>query len=218
MEYHHVVFHNHDEAGKYLAKKLLPYKYEKPVILAMPREGIPVAAKVAQALEAPLDVIVARTLTAPDETHMPFGAIASGDVLVLDRSIQATLNISQKDTNAIIEQERKELARNMKYYNSGAHISHTESPHTLIIIDDGLAPGITVRAAIEAANILYNPKTVVFASPVCAHETVGMIKHMVSDIVCVNNPNHLYSISNWYDDYYISDEEASYYLKQLQMS
>jgi putative phosphoribosyl transferase len=215
MEYFQTIFQNRRKAGEHLAKKLLPYTFEKPVILTLPREGVPVAAKVAEKLEAPLDVIVSRTLFAP-ENRVAFGAIASGDVVVLDRSVQSSLNLSDADVTKIIDQERTEMVKDMVRYDSGSHVARHIAHHTVIIVDDGQASGLAVRAAIEAARILYNPHSIVFAAPVCSKDMVSMIKDVVDDIVCVNAPRKLFSIGNWYEDFRkVTDEEARGYINQL---
>lgn len=215
MEYFQTIFQNRSKAGEKLAKKLLPYTFEKPIILTLPREGVPVASKVAEQLKAPLDVIVSCNLRAPD-SEIVFGAIAAGDVVVLDRSIQRSLDLSNDEVATIIDEEKKLLIQDMLKYDSGSHVVRHTAPHTVIIVDDGQASGIKVRAAIEAAKILYNPQSIVFAAPVCSRDTETMIKDLVDDIVYVNNPRHLLSIFNWYDEYTkVSDDEARSYLKQF---
>jgi putative phosphoribosyl transferase len=215
MGYFQTIFQNHRKAGEHLAKKLLPYTFEKPVILTLPRESVPVAAKVAEMLEAPLDVIVARTLCAPD-TEMAFGAIAAGDVVVLDRSVQASLKLSDADVAKIIEREGKNVVDDMMKYDSGSHVVRHIAHHTVIIVDDGKSSGLKIRAALEAAKILYNPHSIVFAAPVCSQDTIAMIRDLADDIVCINAPRHLFSIGNWYDEYRkVTDDEARGYINQL---
>jgi putative phosphoribosyl transferase len=215
MQYFQTIFRNRRNAGEHLAKKLLPYTFEKPVILTLPREGVPVAAKVAEKLDAPLDVIVSRTLYAP-ESKIAFGAIASGDVVVLDRSIQSSIALSDADVTKIIETEKAEMVKDMVKYDSGAHVARHIAHHTVILVDDGQASGLAVRAAAEAARILYNPHSIVFAAPVCSKDMIAMIKDVVDDIVCVNAPRKLFSIGNWYDDFQkVTDEEARGYINQL---
>jgi putative phosphoribosyl transferase len=211
------VFHNRDEAGEYLAQKLLTYRDEKPIILALPREGVPVAAKVAEILGAPLDVIVARTIYAPNNEKISIGAIAAGDVVVIDRSVQMSLALTDSEINKILETQRKELAKDMIELSSGAHVERYDSPRTVIIVDDGLAQGVTVRAAVEAAKVLYNPQHIIFASPICSDDVMSFIKPIVHDIISINRPQHMFAIGNWYDIYKsVTINEVTSYLQKLQ--
>ncbi|MBX4197735.1 hypothetical protein KW782_00165 [Candidatus Parcubacteria bacterium] len=214
MSYYQTIFQNRTEAGSYLAEYLFSYKDKKPLILGIAPEGVPVASKAAEILESPLDVIVARTLFAPGNKHIVLGAIAAGDVVVVDRSIQISLGLSDNDMNKLIESERKEMAADMIHYGSGSHVARVSSPHTLVVVDDGLASSVTIRATIEAARILYNPQQLVFASPICAYDTLESIKSIVDDIVAVNTPKHVYSIGNWYYEYdRVSEKDVKEYLK-----
>jgi putative phosphoribosyl transferase len=216
MQYFQKIFQNHSEAGVYLAKKLLPFKHSKPIILALPREGVPVAARVAQLLEAPLDVVVSRTLRAPQNNKVIFGAIAAGDIVVIDRSVQMSLALTDAEINTFIEQERKELANDMIRFNSGAHVERYNAPDTLIVVDDGLADGVTIRAGIEAAKVLYNPRTIIFASPVCSRDVSGMIEELVDDVITINRPQHMLAISNWYDTYSrVTEQEVRAFLEKF---
>jgi putative phosphoribosyl transferase len=215
MQSHLFIFENRTHAGKMLAERLKLYKNRKPMVLGIARNGIPVAYEVAEYLKAPLDVVVTRKLELSKGKNSILGAIASGDVVIVDRTMQESEGLGDEEVNHLVHQELKELAKRMIKYSSGSYIQHHQESDIAIIVDDGLATGLTARAAIEAVKVLYGVKTIIFAAPVCARDTEFMITGLVHDVICVNNPKHLFSISNWYDDYKeVSDEEVKHYLEK----
>ncbi len=208
------IFENRQQAGSLLGKKLSLYKSRKPMILAISRGGVPVGYEVAKMLDAPLDVIVARKLGSPINKEFAFGAIASGDVVVIDRTIQESLKITETEANAIVKSEMKEMEGKMIFYSGGSYIQHRKESETAIIVDDGLSTGLTARAAIEAVKMLYDPQTIIFAAPVCARDTERMISGLIYTTVTINSPKHLFSIGNWYEDFKeVTDQDVVQHLK-----
>lgn len=208
---HNIQFKNRSEAGKQLARELLQYKPEQPLILALPRGGVPVGFEVAKLLEAPLDTLVARKVGAPFNPEFGVGAIAPGDVIMFDERALNFLGLRKKDLDPVIEQEMREMERRILHYKSGIYTPDTRAD-TIIIVDDGLATGVTARAAIESVLIQHKPFKVIFAAPICAKETAGLLSDLV-DIVCVQSVDNLMAIGYWYEDFpQTTDEEVIYYL------
>ncbi|MBM3256728.1 MAG: phosphoribosyltransferase [Candidatus Liptonbacteria bacterium] len=162
-----VTFEDRIDAGKQLAEALLPYQAERPLILALPRGGAPAGYETATKLKAPLDTVVARKIGAPSDPEFGVGALAPGDVIVLNNEAIETLAILRKELDPIIAAEMEEMERRMVHYKSGAYSEDIEAG-TVILVDDGLATGVTARAAIESVRLMRKPKKIVFAAPICA--------------------------------------------------
>ncbi|MBI2086675.1 MAG: phosphoribosyltransferase [Candidatus Zambryskibacteria bacterium] len=186
-------FKNRKEAGKLLAQKLLGYKEEKPLILALPRGGVPVAYEVVQALEAPLDTLVARKIGSPSNPEFGVGAVAPNDVLILGK------DINREELGPVIKQEKDEMKRRILRYRSGEFAKNIPAK-TVIIVDDGLATGVTARAAIESALLQYKPLKLIFAAPVCAKDTAEALRNLV-DVVCLNEADNFVAVGEWYEDF-----------------
>lgn len=207
-------FKNRTDAGQQLAEKLLEYKQDKPIILALPRGGVPVGFEVARKLDAPLDTIVARKIGMPGNPEFGVGAIAPEDVLVLDTETLRSLGLEQRDLSHIVEQEKQEMGRRIARYKSGEW-SNGGQTDTIIIVDDGLATGVTARAALEFARKSYKPKKLIFASPVCARDSLESLKPYADGIICLSKPENLMAIGEWYEDFsQTSDEEVLHYLNK----
>lgn len=208
------IFKDRTDAGQKLAEKLFEYKKNRPLVLALPRGGVPVGYEVAKALGAPLDTIVARKIGAPSNPEFGVGAIAPGDVLVLNAETLHSFGLKQEDLDRIIKQEKQELERRVIRYKSGEW-SKNIPINTIIVVDDGLATGVTTRAALESVKAAYEPKKLIFASPVCARQSLGSLKPYADKIVCVLEPENLMAIGEWYEDFpQTSDEEVLHYLNK----
>ena len=208
------IFKNRTEAGKKLAEKLLPYKKENPLVLAMPRGGVPVGYEVATALGSPLDTIVARKIGAPFHPEFGVGAIAPGDVLILDEASMRAHGIEREDLDQVIGKEKKEMQRRTIKYRSGEYVRGKKAD-TIIIVDDGLATGVSARAAIESARRTYKPKQIIFAAPICARDSAENLSPLVNKIVCVNSVDNLMAIGYWYQEFeQTTDEEVISYLEK----
>ena len=207
-------FKDRTDAGRQLAEKLLEYKKDNPIVFALPRGGVPVGYEVAKALGASLDTIVARKIGAPSNPEFGVGAIAPGDVLVLDVKTMRSLGLEQEDLQDIVRKETEELERRIIRYRSGEWKKDVLFD-TVIVVDDGLATGVTARAALQSARIIYKPKKLIFASPVCARDSLESLKSLADGIVCVSEPENLMAIGEWYQNFpQTSDEEVLYYLNK----
>ncbi|MBI2315162.1 phosphoribosyltransferase [Candidatus Daviesbacteria bacterium] len=208
-----MMFENRQEAGKELASKLLKYRGENPYILAMPRGGVPVGFEVAEVLHAPLDVIVVRKIGLFSNPEFGIGAIAEGGVRVLDQTTIGVIGIDEEEIEDTIKLEEEELKRRVRIYREGKPPPNLTGK-TAILVDDGMATGITARAAIEAVKKL-NPKKIVLASPVCALDTVESLKKIVDEVICLATPFEFMAVGSWYRDFeQISDEEVVDLLKK----
>jgi putative phosphoribosyl transferase len=207
-----VVLKNREEGGKLLAKKLAFLKGSRVIVLALPRGGIVTGFEVARALQTPLNVLISRKIGSPMNLEFGIGAIAEGNIQVLDWANIISLNISKEKLKEIIENEKRELTRRIKLYRNNLSLPPMKNK-TVILVDDGLATGVTARAAIDSIK-MQKPKQIIFASPVCAHDAVQKLKYLVDKIICIITPSDLSSIGQWYKSFdQVSDEEVVSLLK-----
>jgi putative phosphoribosyl transferase len=201
-------YRNRSEAGRLLARKLMGYANRPDVlVLALPRGGVPVAFEVAQALNAPLDIFLVRKLGVPGHEELAMGAIASGGVRVLNEDVVRYLHIPDGVIDAVAADELKELDRRERLYR-GDRPPLDVRGRTVILIDDGLATGSTMRAAAEALRT-QNPAAIVVAVPVAADETCDEFRSEVDEVVCAYTPDPFYAVGLWYEDFsQTSDEEV----------
>jgi putative phosphoribosyl transferase len=193
-------FRNREQAGQLLADKLMAYANRTDVlILALPRGGVPVAFEVAQALNAPLDIFVVRKLGLPGHEELAMGALASGNVRVLNDDVVNRMHIPEKVINAVAAQEQRELERRERLYRNDRPPFSVQG-RTVILIDDGLATGSTMRAAVAALR-RQNPAALVVAVPVAAPETCQEFKSEVDEIICAYTPEPFYAVGLWYEDF-----------------
>ena len=193
-------FRNRTEAGQMLATKLATYANRSDVtILALPRGGVPVAFEVAKALQAPLDICLVRKLGVPDHQELAMGAIAMHDVLVINHSIVEKLSISRDTIDRAIAIEKQELARRDRMYRGDRPLPSLHD-RTVILIDDGIATGATLRAAISAIR-QSDPAQIIVAVPVAPESTCTELLSVVDKVICLKKPEPLYSISYWYEDF-----------------
>jgi putative phosphoribosyl transferase len=193
-------FHNRADAGRSLAELLGTYAGRPDVqILGLPRGGVPVAFEVADALRVSLDVFVVRKLGVPGQEELAMGAVASGGVLVLNDDVVRALGISRTELDQVTEAERRELARRERLYR-GTRPPIDVVDRTAILIDDGLATGSTMRAAVAALRSL-RPRRLVVAVPVASAKTCSELKGEVEEIVCARTPEPFYAVGSWYKDF-----------------
>jgi putative phosphoribosyl transferase len=207
-------FANRVEAGRLLAKKLQTYADRRDVIvLALPRGGVPVAYEVARALNAPLDIFLVRKLGVPGHEELAMGAIASGGVRELNEQVLFYLNMPNEEIERVTREEQIELERREKLYRGDSKPLEVRG-HTVILVDDGLATGSTMRAAISALK-RQQPAQIIVAAPVAARETCDSFKAQVdSTCVCVTSPEPFDGVGRWYRDFsQTTDEEVCYLLK-----
>ncbi len=209
-----MIFRNRQDAGQKLAEKLTEYANRDDVlILALPRGGVPVAFEVAQKSNAPLDVFLVRKLGVPGQEELAMGAIASGGVRVLNESVVDYLRIPKAAIDAVAEHEQRELERREKAYRDDLPAPNVEGK-IVILIDDGLATGATMRAAAIALKE-QNPQKLVIAVPVSSPETCDEFRSEVDVIVCAATPRPFYGVGMWYEDFsQTTDEEVSDLLRR----
>jgi len=201
-------FRDRREAGRLLAAKLSGYANRPDVVvLALPRGGVPVAAEVARALGAPLDVFVVRKLGVPGHEEFAFGAIATGGVRVLNEDVVRALQIPDRVIDAVAAREQEELARRERVYR-GDRPPLDVRGRTVILVDDGLATGATMHAAIRALR-QQQPARIVVAVPTASPETCDELKRVVDEVVCATTPDPFYAVGLWYEDFsQTTDEEV----------
>lgn len=207
------VFRDRQDAGVQLATELARYT-DAPnvVVLGLPRGGLPVAYEVARALRAPLDVFVVRKLGVPGHRELAMGAIASGGVRVLNPEVVNALSVPAAMIDAVAAQEQKELERQERAYR-GDHPWPDLKGRTVIIVDDGLATGSTMRAAVRALREM-QPARIVVAAPVAAAETCRSLAKEADEVVCVSTPEGFHAVSLWYEEFsQTTDDEVRYLLK-----
>jgi predicted phosphoribosyltransferase len=201
------IFRDRQEAGRLLAERLSHYRDENPLVLALPRGGVVVGYEIARALRAPLDVVVARKLGTPGQPELALGAIAPRGVLVLNEDVVGWLDISEDEIEQLASQEARELERRVRLFR-GDRLEPALEGRTVILVDDGIATGMTVRAAIEYLH-QQEPEHLVLAVPVCAAGTAEALHSEVDDLVCLKTPPELWAIGYWYEDFeQVSDEEV----------
>jgi putative phosphoribosyl transferase len=204
----HSRFQNRVEAGRVLAERLIEYAGREDVlVLALPRGGVPVAYEVAKALGAPLDVFIVRKLGVPGHEELAMGAIASGGVVVLNDEVVRGLKIPREVIEQVARAELAELRRREREYR-GDRPPPDVRGKTVILVDDGLATGSTMRAAAVALRRL-GPTRIVVAVPVAAAETCEEFRQEVDETVCAITPEPFYAVGLWYEDFsQTTDEEV----------
>jgi predicted phosphoribosyltransferase len=209
-----MLFADRRDAGRVLAGLLTKYANRDDVlILALPRGGVPVAFEVAHALRAPLDVFIVRKLGVPGHDELAMGAIATGGVRVLNEDVVGALGLSAKVIDAVAAREEKELERRERIYR-GARTPPEVRERTVVLVDDGLATGSTMRAAVAALR-KQRPARIVVAVPVAAPETCEEFKTEVDETVCAATPRMFNGVGRWYEDFsQTSDDEVHELLAQ----
>jgi putative phosphoribosyl transferase len=202
-------FRDRHEAGQRLAAELSAYAQRRDVIvLALPRGGVPVAAEVARALDAPLDVFLVRKVGLPGHEEFAMGAIASGGTVMINEDVTRTYRVDEGAITAIIEREQRELERRERRYR-GDHPHPDLRDRTVILVDDGLATGSSMRAAVEAV-LRHRPREVVVAVPVAPTETCEALAAVVDRVVCATTPEPFYAVGLWYEDFsQTTDDEVN---------
>ena len=211
-------FRNRTEAGQVLASKLRAYADRPDVlVLALPRGGVPVAYEVASALNAPLDVFLVRKLGVPGQEELAMGAIASGGVRVLNEGVLQYLQVGPGAVDRVAAREEQEIMRREREYR-GSRPPVQIGGRTVILIDDGLATGATMRAAAEALRTQH-PARLIVAVPVAASATCDEFRHLVDDVVCAVTPEPFYAVGAWYEDFsQTTDEEVRSLLGRRQQA
>jgi putative phosphoribosyl transferase len=200
-------FRDREEAGRRLASFLSRYREESPIVLALPRGGVPVGYEIARALGAPLDIFIARKLGAPNRPEFGIGAVAQGGARVLNEQALRALDIPEEYIEQAAKEETAEIERRLRLLR-GDRPEPEVREQTAILVDDGLATGVTARAAVEALR-RQAPGRLILAAPVCAAQAAEMLRPEVDDLVCLETPSNLMAIGLWYQDFYqVPDEEV----------
>jgi len=201
-------FENRRSAGNLLAQSLVAYRNQRDlVVLALPRGGVPVAARVAEFLNAPLDVMIVRKLGTPGQKELAMGAIASGGVLVLNEQLIASAGIDQETIDHISTCELVELKKREQMYRKGRSSIKLKG-QTVLLVDDGLATGTSMRAAVQAVQSSEAGRVIV-AVPVAPPDTIEDLYQIADDVVCLQTPEPFGGVGLWYLDFrQITDEEV----------
>jgi putative phosphoribosyl transferase len=200
-------FQNRRDAGRILAQELMHYANRSDVmVLALPRGGVPVAYEVALALNAPLDVFIVRKLGLPGHEELAIGAIASGGIRVLNEDIIRALKISMEVIEHVTQRELRELQRREQLYR-GDHPALDVRDRTVILIDDGLATGASMRAAVAGLRALH-PAWIVVAVPTAAPEACEAFQTEVDEVVCAITPEPFLGVGRWYEDFAQTTDEG----------
>lgn len=200
-------FRDRNDAGKQLAHRLEHLKGRDVVVLALPRGGVPVAFEIAQALHAPLDVLIVRKLGVPGHEELAMGAIASGGVRVLNDDIIRELAITQEAIDREIAQETQELEHREKLYRGNKPFPKLENK-IVVVVDDGIATGATMRAAVAALK-LHKPQQLIVAAPTSALDTYRRLEREADEVICLAAPEPYIAVGLWYEHFpQTSDEEV----------
>jgi predicted phosphoribosyltransferase len=209
-------FKDRSDAGRKLSVALMRYEDQHPVVLALPRGGVPVAAEVAAALNAPLDLIIARKIGVPSQPELAMGAVVDGDTPIIVRNEDVILlsGITEPDFKTVCDAEIAEIERRRQRY-----LGHREradvTGRTAIVIDDGIATGATTRAALRAMR-LRNPKKLVLAVPVAPSDTLARLRNEVDDLICLEDHEFFGAIGFYYADFrQVSDQQVTDILKRF---
>ncbi|MBW7836002.1 MAG: phosphoribosyltransferase [Sphingomonadales bacterium] len=209
------MFVDRREAGRKLAKRLARLRGERPLVLALPRGGIPVGYEVAKALDAELDIVIARKIGTPGQPELALGAIVDGEhpeVVINEdvmRAVSPSADFLEREKQSLL----REIARREKVYRAGRKKPEVAG-RTVIVVDDGIATGATVRAALHALRRA-GPKRLVLATPVAPADTVALLEQDADEVICLETPEPFYAISLHYDAFpQLDDAEVTEILAQ----
>jgi putative phosphoribosyl transferase len=204
-----MIYKNRLDAGQRLARELAEYRSQDPVILALPRGGVEVAAPIAEALDAPLDLVLVRKIGVPMQPELAMGAIVDGaePYLIPNENVLSSVDVSAGEFEKICERELKEIERRRRLYLEGRPRAEVRG-RIVIIADDGIATGSTVRAAIQAVR-KRSPKELILAVPVASASTLQALSSEVDKIICLQCHEPFYAIGLYYQDFHqVTDEEV----------
>jgi putative phosphoribosyl transferase len=203
----HQPFADRRDAGRQLAAELLPLAVEQPLVVGLPRGGVPVADEIAIALDAPLEVFAVRKLGAPRNPEYGIGAIAEDGTRVFDIEALAMLEIDDEALTAIVSRETEELRRRVAAYR-GDRPSPPLDGRSVIVVDDGVATGVTDTAALRAIR-RQRPRHLILAVPLSAPDSAARLREEADEVICLIEPPLLYGVGQWYSDFaQVSDAEV----------
>ncbi|HAT6357091.1 TPA: phosphoribosyltransferase [Legionella pneumophila] len=204
-------FQDRYQAGQLLGYKLKSYANRNDVIvLALPRGGVPVAAMISEVINAPLDLMIVRKLGVPGHEELAFGALASNKITVYNEELLQYLQLSQKDINQVISQEENELARRNRTYRGDKPFPDLKNK-IVILVDDGIATGASMRVAVLALR-KESPKKIIVAVPVAPEDMNDIMKNVADEYVCLISPLSFNAVGLWYEDFSQTEDEEVLYL------
>jgi putative phosphoribosyl transferase len=208
------VYKNRQDAGRQLARFLAQYEgHDDVVVLGLPRGGVPVAYEVAQAIDAPLDVLIVRKLGVPGYEELAMGAIASGGAQVIHHDIVRQLSIPDEAVERVIVSEKRELERRENAFRGGMEPLNIRNK-IVILVDDGLATGATMKAAVEAVYTS-SPNKVVVAVPIASPDICDAMRHLVDEVICAATPQPFHAVGLWYTNFeQTTDDEVKTLLQE----
>jgi len=202
-----VILTDREEAGRRLAERLAKYRDDRPTVVALPRGGVPVALEVARALDAPLDILIVRKIGAPGNPEYGLGAVAEDGTIVMDELRIREAGYSRADLDPVVAEELAEIGRRAAIYRAG-RAPLPLADRTVILIDDGVATGVTVRAAVSAVR-RHHPRRIVLAFGVSPPETYATLRPLVDDLVVLLVPRMFFAVGEWYRDFHpVEDAEV----------
>lgn len=201
-------FKDRIDAGQQLAGELIKYQNEKDaLVLALPRGGVPVAHEIALALHLPMTVFIVRKLGVPGHEELAMGALAEGNICIMNNKLVEQLEISEEQIHVVVEKEKEELKRRIQRYRHNQALPPILQK-TVILVDDGIATGSTVKAAVLAIRTFW-PKEIILAVPVASYDSLSELSNLVDKVVCLMSPEPFYSVGQWYEVFsQTSDEEV----------
>lgn len=205
-------FKDRREAGKRLAKRLRVYAgCDDTLVLALPRGGVPVGYEIAQALNLPLDVFIVRKLGVPAQKELAFGALASGGIRILNREIVESAKLDEATIGTVTQREQAELQRRETQYRAERPLLEAEGKH-ILLVDDGIATGATIRVAITALRRMH-PARIVIAVPVAPPQARQELEKEVDVMLCLMTPSRFRGVGAWYEDFaQVTDAEVQHML------
>lgn len=202
-----MIFTDRKYAGALLGERLLEIPMKEPLLLALPRGGVPVATEVAKALGAPLEVLIVRKLGVPWHEELGMGAVTENGFTWIEHRVVDYAGVLEDSLAKVIEREKLEVARRVELYRSGRALPSLKN-RTVVLIDDGIAMGVTARAACTFARSM-GASQVVLAVPVCSSQAALFLRDEVDDFVCLHEPDLFQSVGEFYEDFnQLSDEEV----------
>ncbi len=210
------MFQDRDDAGRQLAAALLPMALADPVVLALPRGGVPVAAPIARALHCPLDLLLVRKIGAPMQPELAMAAVAEGGALIINEDVQAHVGASRADIEQAAVRQRAEIERRRSLYLAG-QAAVDIAGRTAIVVDDGIATGATMRAALQCLRQRHPARTVL-AVPVAASDTLAQMRSLVDDLVCLSTPTPLHAVGLHYREFeQVSDAQVIALMREFNL-